>query len=338
MVDARRRSTNAHATTLGKVTLLKLKSKVKAKVKAKVKIGTTQSRNNRKKTRTSSSPAPRQHFDENYLDGVVEQTRLKRLSMWRRISQVLPFPTWESLLSLQLAYAAQHALKHSSRATLLAATVGMAKRYLPELGRPSPAFVAAISQANQQAQADLLHRRQAVPATAEQVKSMLEAISSPSARTCLRLLWATASRGTSILRLQTIALKWRLIDPSTVSLTFVEGKTAKSTGAYTLHIPIPPELESLWTVAILANQKHLISPRDLETVVKHLKQNGLELRSLRRGSLQAMAMSGADPKDILLFSRHLDVSGLYAYLNHGQVCPWEARKTIPMAANICPWT
>ena len=117
------------------------------------------------------------------------------------------------------------------------------------------------------------------------------------------------------------------------TITFVEGKTLKSTGPYTLHVTVPidiaTEVQTLITTRLLKKARYLFCAAGKAMVSKELKALGLEMRSTRRGALQTLAAAGLPPQEILLFSRHKDIHGLYAYLDDGKMARWEAAKTLP---------
>ena len=83
-------------------------------------------------------------------------------------------------------------------------------------------------------------------------------------------------------------ISFSIIDSDSTSsrvatITFVEGKTLKSTGPYTLHVTVPlniaTELENLITTRLLKHARYLFCAADMSLVSKELKAAGLEMRS-----------------------------------------------------------
>lgn len=285
--------------------------------------------------------------------------------MWESLQHLLPAgdlskqqqrDTWDALLQKQLAYAEIHGrrtakeqpcpMKASSTVSLLARTLGMVKKFAPQLGVPPPAFYAEM------ARFSALMRKEGVlrarPATLEQVAAICSRLRDrkrPRAALFLTLMWVSAGRGTSVLNLQKRHLHVNAIPSpnpnlSSVSMTYVEGKTVKHTGPYTLHVLLPPQLtdELVALQTKKSTSTKMFSRADMSLVAAELKADGLEMRSTRRGALQALARAGASPQEILLFSRHKDTQGLYAYLDDGLQATWEACRMFPWSVelqNLC---
>lgn len=153
-------------------------------------------------------------------------------------------------------------------------------------------------------------------ATWDQVRKAITKTKDDAQAMALLLGWLTAARLRCIRRIQ----KDRIIDtPESLSITFVEGKTVKLIGPYTVHAqPIPPEFRERWQ-AYLATRQHVIFPRrltgnDLKEAIRKADPQ-LEQRSLRRGALQTMAANGVSEETLMRYSGHTQVGTLRRYLN-----------------------
>lgn len=109
--------------------------------------------------------------------------------------------------------------------------------------------------------------------------------------------------------------------PAKVELTFVEGKTIRYTGPYTLYLDAQVGVGNLLarylaqTRAHLAG--HLLFPQETAQLASiRLAQFGLENRSVRRGGLQEMAHAGISIANLLRFSKHTSEKMLYRYLGY----------------------
>lgn len=284
---------------------------------------------------------------------MVQQTRQRRTAIWSVLEPLINedrLASWRRILDTQTKYAATHGkstngkprpMAPSSHASLLGRTIGTVRKYRPDLF-PVPPFVKdAIKQ--QEALGRKRGVQRAIPIDKKTIYEIIEQLRSRNQRRAalfMELLWLCAARGTSILSLQqpNVHMNHHTFDThQTVSLLFTEGKTVKSTGAYTLHIAI----SALTAAALLKylakpakKTQRIFSRSDMKQVSASLKEAGLEMRSVRRGALQTMARAGASPATLLLFSRHTETKGLYAYLGDGLECRWEASQTFPWSLQL----
>lgn len=119
----------------------------------------------------------------------------------------------------------------------------------------------------------------------------------------------------------------------------MEGKTISTTGAYTIHATLPMETEAhiQYLLQKRGQRKFLFPAGTQATVAKALKEYGFEIRSIRRGAAQAMALAGHTPQTIRLFTRHKDEKGLSAYLDAGLVARWDALQMTATRTALFPW-
>lgn len=116
---------------------------------------------------------------------------------------------------------------------------------------------------------------------------------------------------------------------SSCCVTFYEGKTVGLTGVYTLHIPIVGEAANIMIRAQERSWENLfVPPGEIkETVRAEANLQIGDVRALRRGGLQMMALMEVPLDEILLFSRHQSVKMLYKYLQYGTVLMHQANTT-----------
>lgn len=277
---------------------------------------------------------------EDYQDGVVAATRKRRANLWCTLKSHIvendPLATWRKILQQQLDYAKTHGRhgqpqRASSTKTLLERTAGTLMKYAPQLGKPPQFWNAECSRLHRLAFREGANRDE--PATWPIVREMiltLEGAGHRRAALWLYLTWITCSRGTSTSNL--LVRNIFVESQDVICVTYVEGKTLATTGPYSLHLHIPSAVMSEFEALKAARLKRArlpgfckLFPQGTEKLVaSQLKSRGLTIRSLRRGSLQTLAMSGMPPKQLLMFSRHKDVAGLGAYLEHGRFAKWEA--------------
>jgi hypothetical protein len=131
------------------------------------------------------------------------------------------------------------------------------------------------------------------------------------------LWWITAARpGDAVL------LVWRnvVVNGDRVSVKFVEGKGVTIRGPYTVHTYCPRQ----WLQHLSTRKGDPVVPPLIREAVraqtlrqmKYLNPS-LEARSVRRGALQALAMTGATDETLLSFSGHKSAQMLYRYLDWG---------------------
>jgi hypothetical protein len=143
----------------------------------------------------------------------------------------------------------------------------------------------------------------------------------PDLAALLELTWMFAARLTSIINVQLEDIK---VSGTQIMVTFRQGKTILSTGAYTLVTQV-----SQRTIDWLKQLDGPPFPRNAEHYYRRLalimRPSGHEIKSLRRGALQTASRTEA-PEDAMLLSRHTTKQSFYNYLDDGQHATWEHDK------------
>jgi integrase len=166
--------------------------------------------------------------------------------------------------------------------------------------------------------------QQPLAATWEEVLHAAQSTKCICTYSAILIAWFTAARVGCVLQLQRQDIT--VHQDRTMSVTFIRGKGAvMRQQAYTVHTPPLPQTVLPRLQKWLGERRTWLFPtgtdwgarvrEQLRTVNKQLEQ-----RSLRRGSLQALATApGMDDATLLLFSGHASVTTLRRYLNWGKV-------------------
>ena len=108
------------------------------------------------------------------------------------------------------------------------------------------------------------------------------------------------------------------------SITFVEGKGVLIRGPYTVHTVLTDD--TFLQMALKHPNSPSLFPLELRALIQKEVMNALkttdqkyEQRSIRRGSLQVLAMAGADEPTLLSFSGHKHAPMLWRYLGWGMM-------------------
>jgi integrase len=155
--------------------------------------------------------------------------------------------------------------------------------------------------------------------------------------------WAAAMIVTFLLgqRLSDVGLlqtKSISIMESWIGITFLEGKTIPYTGPYTIHVERTSRVAANVMRCIeLASRFPDFGPDTRiflgEKEEYHEMSLGIhchmdrDVRCLRRGGLQGMALLGLTTEEIQVFSRHASVAMLTKYLQNGRVLVAQAAQT-----------
>jgi hypothetical protein len=147
-------------------------------------------------------------------------------------------------------------------------------------------------------------------------------------------MWVTFLLGQRLSDLCLLQLKCVVMMSEWMAITFVQGKTIPTTGPYTIHVSRTSRVATHILACMASAPKNPESRiflgkgesyEDLrQGVHQHMER---DVRSLRRGGLQAMALQGRTTEEIRLFSRHASVPMLMKYLQNGRVLACQATRT-----------
>jgi hypothetical protein len=125
-----------------------------------------------------------------------------------------------------------------------------------------------------------------------------------------------------------------------VAITFFEGKVVAKIGPFTIHMPVENILATSLLAAVeTAKAKrwhHLFVPPDSTREEQRAILSATmerDVRCIRRGGLQRMALLGHSMEDILLFSKHSSAEMLMRYLEHGRCLISQAIRTAQVIEN-----
>jgi integrase len=164
--------------------------------------------------------------------------------------------------------------------------------------------------------------REPVPASPDDVRVALEHLSSVKAKVALLLCWFSAARPCDVLSLRAENV---LFDTDNrIALNVRRGKVVNSVGAYHLHTRIDSDHHFKMVQDFVKDSAGFLFPLrsgyQRQVLLTELRlalrcsRPTLELRSLRRGSLQLLAKAGASEAELLCFSRHTTARQLRRYL------------------------
>ena len=172
--------------------------------------------------------------------------------------------------------------------------------------------------------------REPVAATARHVTEALHFVDEPE-RVFLQMCWLTSQRPGDVVHVRTDHVK--LLEGKAV-IRFAEGKNHASTDQYAIHCVVPEQWLPAWRKQLAKRRKFVFDvpsktarTRLMRNVREALRKSTggkrLEMKSLRRGSLQTMAENGASVAELLKFSRHQDAKTLRRYLAFDEVADAE---------------
>ena len=127
--------------------------------------------------------------------------------------------------------------------------------------------------------------------------------------------WVVSGRTGDVLKLNVQDVQ---IQRNQITVTFRKGKTVAKRGPFSVHSTIPEEWLHLFQTP---RESGKLCKTTVAAVCAAIKKADKQLsnRSLRRGSLQAMAAAGTTDEILLMFSGHKSVSTLHRYLMWGSV-------------------
>ena len=161
--------------------------------------------------------------------------------------------------------------------------------------------------------------------TPEIFERTLAAETRPQHRAALQLMFFTSGRVGCVLLLQKEDLTFN--PDGSITATFRRGKGVKARGPYTVHGPrLHHHLAELQAFVASAPRKlfSITPPQMLSTF--RLCDPRMEARSVRRGSLQTMALAGVPLETLILYSGHTNEKTLLRYLGWGHAAGARQRQ------------
>lgn len=185
--------------------------------------------------------------------------------------------------------------------------------------------------------------REPVAATSADVKAALSYLDTDKLKVMLLLCWFTSARPCDVLQLKKANVQ--LKDDGVFAIKVTQGKVVADIEAYHIWSRIAdPEADALLRRFIGQAPDGYIFPLknayQRQGVLAQLRNAlrcvspALELRSLRRGSLQALAAAGASVDELLCFSRHTTPAALFRYLGWNLIPHQAQRGGIEKAAAL----
>jgi Phage integrase family len=172
------------------------------------------------------------------------------------------------------------------------------------------------------------YQPQVTEVTKEQVHQIIPDCTTPS-KVLLIISWLHAARVGNVFKLRKENFHFEPQSSGLVAwaITWNAAKTTKKVGPYTTHSSIPKEWYELLQRWLVRRQNHdlLFKPDQEKSLTQELRlQLRLrnpkhDLRSLRRGSLCAMAKEGTPIETLLVFSGHRTVDMLLRYIQRGKM-------------------
>jgi integrase len=167
-----------------------------------------------------------------------------------------------------------------------------------------------------------------VSATLRDIEDALDQEPREAARVALLVMWLTAARPGCTLQLRTGDVEMKPDGSTTVH--FRSGKGVKFRGPYTVHTEVPEHYRSeMRSFLDAATRGDLLFPatgevplnKRMPALLNALRQARpeLNLRAMRRGALQTMALAGVDAETLMEFSGHTNVMTLKRYLDWGRL-------------------
>ena len=152
----------------------------------------------------------------------------------------------------------------------------------------------------------------------------------------LQVCWLTSQRPGDVVHVRPCHV--RLIEDKAV-IRFAEGKNHAATDPYAIHCVIPQPWLPEWKKLMEKKRKYVFevaSKSARASLMTRLRLalrrtaggKELEMKSLRRGSLQIMATNGASVAELLKFSRHQDAKTLRRYLSYDSVADAENQRAL----------
>jgi hypothetical protein len=157
------------------------------------------------------------------------------------------------------------------------------------------------------------------------------------------IAWAHAGRIANVFGLKMSMLA--IIEESTLRITWADAKTSAIRGVYNTWAPLPSEPLALLKgllqssppgVTLVPENRWTKTAFNIRSAVRQIATPAFDLRSVRRGSLRAMAAAGATLQDVMLVSGHTNERTLLTYLDWGTQVK-DLRNRTEKAAQLAMW-
>ena len=167
-------------------------------------------------------------------------------------------------------------------------------------------------------------------ASANQILDAIRKESSRPVKLLTALTWLCCGRTGDCRQLESADIKF--FDENGMTVTFRKGKTVARRGPYSLHTVFPPGWKDELNILdeTFADELKNASVSSVLAALRRVEKS-LENRSIRRGSLQALAKAGVPESTLLEFSGHTSIGMLRRYLAWGAVGTHK-RETMKQAA------
>jgi hypothetical protein len=170
--------------------------------------------------------------------------------------------------------------------------------------------------------------REPIMSTADDVVKALRVGAPLQVNALIVLCWVTAQRPCDVLQMMTSDLK--IFEDDKIRLRFNRGKTVGAQGAHHIHTTVsdPSMMATIkkyhaaatgvYLFPICSSYQRTALMTAMREALRRVRPD-LEARSLRRGTLSAMAAAGASEEQLLQWSRHTTPAALRRYLGFERV-------------------
>lgn len=155
----------------------------------------------------------------------------------------------------------------------------------------------------------------------------------------LALWWITASRPLDATYLHSLDMTHG--NNGQVSIKFLKGKGVNLRGPYTVHTALPDRWarHKHWILhfeGVVVPEQRLQVVQRMTLAQLRITNPKLEARSIRRGSAQSLAATGASDDTLMMFTGHTSVATLHRYLDWG--AQHQGRRTLGETTARLAWT
>lgn len=174
--------------------------------------------------------------------------------------------------------------------------------------------------------------KQPKAAQPEHISHVLGNATIPSSTRCAVLIaWLSAARVGDTLQLRKHDVT---LTGNQMHITWMKGKTIARRGPYSITTIVPDNHRDLLMQQFNSTTSNLFphtTGRQIKLALRTADPQ-LEQRSIRRGSLQALAQAGMSEEKLLLFSGHGSVKMLLRYLGYGRHAKYQQQTMLHAAA------